>query len=114
MHSAERQDGLELLPVGADIAAREPEHAPASRHQLGVVAGIEEGQPRRLDDVGRAPVRSVRILAAPLLARPMMLAVSRRQRRPATRAAAIDAENQNPRECSSERDNTNKIPIAKR
>ena len=45
----------------------------------------------------RAPVRSVRMLAGPLLPRPTDAAGSGRKRRPATRAAAIDAEHKDQR-----------------
>ena len=48
---AERQDGFELLPVGADIGAGEAENGRCLRDQLGILPGGDEGLPRRLDDV---------------------------------------------------------------
>ncbi len=49
---AERQDRFELLPVGADIGAGKAENGRCLRDQVRVLAGGDEGLPRRLDDVG--------------------------------------------------------------
>ena len=50
----ERQDRFELLRIGADIAAGQPEHRRGFGDQGRVLAGVGKGLPRRLDNVCRA------------------------------------------------------------
>ena len=110
----ERQDRFQLLPVGAHIAAGETEHGRRLRHQLRVLAGIQEGQSRRLDDALPRAGQIGADIGGTAPGAPDDTAVCSGERGPATGAAAIDSENHFHAANSSKPDNTNKIPIAKR
>ena len=88
----EGQDGFELLGIGADIGAREAKHRRRLADQRRILAGFGKGQPRRLHDVLARAGQVGADVGGTALAAPDDIAVSGRERRPATRAAAIDAE----------------------
>ena len=89
---AERKDGFQLLRVGADIAAGQPEHRRSLGDERRVLAGVGKGLARRLDDVAARAGEVGADVGRPALAAPDDVARRGRKGCPATRSAAIDAE----------------------
>ena len=111
---AEGQDRLELLAHRCRhwLPAR-PSTAGVSAISAGSSAGVDEGQPRRLDDVGARAGQIGADVGGAALAAADDLARRRSQALPGSSCRRHRCRAQNRNGSPPARDNTNKIPIAK-
>ena len=92
--SGEGQDRLELMGVGADIAASEAENGLCLGDEGGVLSGVQKSLPRGVDDVLARPGEVGADVGRAALAAPDDVAGKGGERRPATCSAAVDAEHE--------------------
>ena len=92
--ATERQYGLQPLGIVADIGAGEAEHGIGRGQEFRIHAGLKTSSARGLDDVVARTLKVRHDVGRAAGGAAEHLSGSRRQRRPAARPAAIDAEHQ--------------------